>query len=188
MRMGESFRVTTEALSELAAQVAVELEPDGWQRRGRDTLLWGAFTKPLDDGLCATVEFRTASVSSDPWPLPLDVHVGVGYEPATALMPVVTLPWRVALIQRPVLPEADGPIRLAGPSDVARVSRLIASLAAADAVPYAATYASVMELDSALLHQPLPLPPHRRVQSRAVLLAASRRPEAARRVRRRRAT
>ena len=39
-----------------------------------------------------------AGASTDPWPTPLSVHIGAGYEPATALMPVLTLPWEVALL------------------------------------------------------------------------------------------
>lgn len=69
------------------------MEPDGWRRIDRGLQPWAAFTLPLGDGFWATIDLRIAGMRfPDPWPVPLDVRIGAGYEPATDLMPIVTLP------------------------------------------------------------------------------------------------
>lgn len=135
---------------------------------------WAAFTLPLGDGFWATIDLRSAGMKfPDPWPVPLAVRIGAGYEPATDLMPIVTLPWQVALVAEPTLDDDGGRLALNGPDDSDRVANRIIQRSRHDAVAFADRYRSVDALDTALAGTPVAPPDHELVMLRAVLLAAA---------------
>ena len=175
--MDAAFERAARALSGLLSPAAVQLADDGWLRRGGYPRTWSILTKPLESGSSATVEVKVEPISRQTWPLTLATRLGAGYEPATALMEVVSLPWRSALLHKPVRPGADA-LTASGPEDGDRVSDWIIA-AAEEAVSFAGDYPSVAALDAALATDVARHPQHEQVELRAVLLASSGQLEAA---------
>ncbi len=169
-------------MAELAAAVAVGLEPEGWRRRDRGSAAWASFTRSQGDELCATIELRYASVSSSPWPAPLSLRFGVGYEPATALMPVVTMRWHFALVDEAAPDDGRGPLAITGPENITEASDRIVRMVKEHGLKGTERYPSVADLETRLAGAPGSEPAHHEVLDRAVLLAACGRHDAARKL------
>lgn len=87
------------ALSDLADAVSGALREQGWVRRDLDTRRLVVLTHDVGNGVLVTAELRApADWSSPQWPVELVLDVGVGYEPALNLMPLLTMPIHVALL------------------------------------------------------------------------------------------
>jgi hypothetical protein len=98
--------------AELRAAVVDAPGTQGWEERqyGRPLAL---FTLALGDGFVTVAELcRSFGVGAFGWPrdafaptpsVRVSVRIGAGYEPATALMPTVTLP-PVLVLNRPDAP------------------------------------------------------------------------------------
>ena len=171
--MREAWEAVNRALLQLNAAVAAGLEPHGWRRIDRGLQPWAAFALPLGDGFWATIDLRIASMKfPDPWPVPLDLRVGAGYEPATDLMPIVTLPWQVALVDEST-PDSSTGLALNGPEDTDLTANTIIQRSRKQAVAFAEQYRSVDALDTTLAGTASAPPDYEHVTLRAVLLAAA---------------
>lgn len=87
------------ALSDLADAISGELREQGWVRRDLDTRRVVVLTHDVGNGVLVTAELRAPQAWSSPeWPVDLVLDVGVGYEPALNLMPLLTMPTHVTLL------------------------------------------------------------------------------------------
>jgi len=88
--MGRTEQIDA-ALVTLVGVLGDRLAVMGWSTRPVGAVTSGAFTRPTPAGLTATAEIRrNGGRIPDDWPVPLDLVLGVGYEPALALAPLVT--------------------------------------------------------------------------------------------------
>lgn len=89
-----------EALATLASRISEQLSADGWNSRQLDKRSVATLTCATQNGLTAVVEIdRTSSKWPDDWPVEVETRLGVGYEPALNLMPLLTLEPRAILIE-----------------------------------------------------------------------------------------
>lgn len=160
-------------------QLVAELEDAGWDRFLFDGPLSLTFTRQLGGGFQAVIRV-TGSTGSHPGPPILaDVDTGVGYEPATALMPRLTLrpsPLLVPNGEEPEEPDAHGPEGEL--SDLDRFRARVVELARGHAVPLAREYAALDEMEEAL-RADLEDFPEAAIEKLPVFLAAAGRPDEA---------
>jgi hypothetical protein len=89
-----------EALATLASRISEQLSADGWYSRQLDERSIATLTRATQNGLTAVVEIdRSSSKWPDDWPVEVVTRLGVGYEPALNLMPMLTLERRAILIE-----------------------------------------------------------------------------------------
>lgn len=92
-----------QALTTLSDTVVEHLSAEGWNRRvfdddRTDTTL----TRSTQNGIIAVIEIDRSSFRwPDDWPVEVATSLGVGYEPALNLMPLLTLHPRAALLDDP---------------------------------------------------------------------------------------
>jgi hypothetical protein len=90
------------AFDALGAQVAGQLETAGWHRRRLEHPWSFTFTRPARNGVLAVVDvYRRSFTWPDELPVEVEVALGVGYQPALDLMPLLTVYPRAALIEDP---------------------------------------------------------------------------------------
>lgn len=88
------------ALATLASRVAEQLSADGWNRRLLHGYGIATLTRATQSGVCAVVEIdRTSAKWPDDWPVEVEARLGVGYEPALNLMPLLTLDPQAILVE-----------------------------------------------------------------------------------------
>ena len=92
-----------EALAAVARAISERLAATGWQHRdiaGFSALAGvGSWTRDVGNGVLASAEVARAHFQMpERWPTELRVMIGVGYEPALDLMPILTLPPNPILI------------------------------------------------------------------------------------------
>jgi hypothetical protein len=120
------------ALTTLSGSVADRLSAVGWKRRWLDgDPTHATLTRPAQNGITAVVEIRRTSFHwPDDWPIEVTISLGVGYEPALNLMPLLTMSSRAALIvdseQEP--PNRFG-VQLTGPDSVQQAAERIVQFA-----------------------------------------------------------
>jgi hypothetical protein len=103
-----------EALTALGSRLAAQLSATGWKSRRLDDYNVATLTRSLPGGVIVVVEVdRTSFQWPDDWPVEVEVLLGVGYEPALNLMPLLTLHPRAMLVDE---------------SEPGRVNRLTLSL------------------------------------------------------------
>src|SRR4051812_8765809 len=107
------------ALTTLNDSVAAQLSAARWNRRLLDDGRTDAtLTREIHSGVIAVLEIhRTGFRWPDDWPVEIEAVLGVGFEQALNLMPLLTLPPRAALV------DGHGPatsvtIELTGPRSV----------------------------------------------------------------------
>lgn len=90
-------------LDAISDAVALELASTGWRRRvlGRPFGV-EAFTRDLGSGVLATMNIISPWISiGTAWPQTLSVDIGVDFEPALGLTPLLTLPVMPMLVRAP---------------------------------------------------------------------------------------
>ena len=163
------------ALAALQPLVEAGLAPHGWRWLDmgfRPHAL--AFTHDVGDGFWATAAALPEFVWPRQWPTELRLAFGAGYEPAAALMPIVTLRPRVTL-----LPEPDSTMTftLSGPDAVDAVAQQLIEAVLAHGVGFADAHRSIDEMDAELASRG-----EREAPYRAVLQAAAGNHDQARRL------
>ena len=109
-------------------------------------------TRTGDNGVLVAVEIvRTSFNWPLRWPVTIAARMGVGYEPALNLMPLLTLPPRAILVHD----QADGgaaslPVSLAGPGDIIPAAEQIAGWVRLRAAGVASRFADVAAIDAEL--------------------------------------
>jgi hypothetical protein len=88
-----------QAMANLGENIAEQLTAAGWKRRLLHDLATATLTRPMRNGVIAVVEVERTSIQwPDDWPIEVQARLGVGYEPALNLMPLLTLRPRTAII------------------------------------------------------------------------------------------
>ncbi len=89
-----------EALATLASRISEQLSADGWNSRQLDERSVATLTCATQNGVTAVLEIdRTSAKWPDDWPVEVEARLGVGYEPALNLMPLLTLEPRAILVE-----------------------------------------------------------------------------------------
>ncbi len=96
-----------DTVAALVSEITIQLAGDGWQPRHLGPGPLAVFTRPLGDGFAAAGEISRVSRSPGRSAVDVALSVGTGYEPATALMPIVTLRPQPLLVRRPDLGTAS---------------------------------------------------------------------------------
>lgn len=140
------------AVSVLAGSFSAELVASGWIVRDLDVYSVATLTRGTQNGVMATAEInRTSFGWPDDWPVEVAVRLGVGYEPALNLMPLLTLRAGIALVANPETIGWPGfTISLADNGQVAVASRQVAAFVAAHALGFAAQFPDAAAIDEAL--------------------------------------
>lgn len=138
----------------------------------------------LGDGFVAVAEIAQGefAVLGPQWPVKVDVLLGVGYEPATALLAELGLPPRATLVEKPYDPD-DGTadIYLKRASDVGAVVGEIVAVIDRHARTFAAPLSSPAALEAALTDR-AQTDQREEMEGLPLLLAATGEHERARRV------
>jgi hypothetical protein len=176
--------VIEEALGRLVSQLAGHLESDGWRRRSYEVWPLAVFARDIGGGFLATVEVFGWPLGDfrrpERWPVGLFLVFGCGYEPATALMPLVTLAPQAALIaENRSAGDLAPDVTLSGPDSVDRTAAVIAGVITRRGLGFAEQHATVDALDAAMTDRDR-LPADIEVTLRPVLLAAAGRHDRAR--------
>ena len=153
-------------------------------------------TRTADNGVLVAVEIVRTSFNWPPrWPVEIAARIGVGYEPALDLMPLLTLPPRAILVHDHAGGGVAGlPVSLAGPGDVVPAAEQIVGWVQQRAAGLASQFADATAIDAELERwlSAEPARPERArsdggpkerrvgVPDRLALLAAMGRPEQAR--------
>ena len=160
-------------------QLTAQLAQAGWDRFGFDGPLALTFTCRLDDGFCAVVAVTGSASGRGGLPMLAEVGTGVGYEPATALMPRLTLPPSPHLVSTGEAPEdstAHAPDEeLSSEQDLDRFRAHVVELARDHAVSLALPYATPGGTEAALRAE-LEDFPEAAAETLPVFLAATGRP------------
>ena len=150
------------ALALLGTSVAERLLVQGWV--GRD-LSDGSIaavmrtvatvTRTGDNGVVVAVEIIRTSFNWPPrWPVDVAARIGVGYEPALNLMPLLTLPPRAILVHDQAAGGAAGfPVSLAGPGDVRPAAEQIVTWVQQRAAGLVSRFADAAAIDAELERQ-----------------------------------
>lgn len=159
-----------------------ELADAGWDRFPFDGSLTLRFTQRLEDGFWAVATVVGSTGRHPGPPMLADVGTGVGYEPATTLMPRLTLrpsPLLLPTGEAPDEAQAEGLAReLSSQQDLDRFRAHVVELARDHAVPLARPYATLSAMDAALRAE-LEDFPESASQTLPVFLAATGRPDEA---------
>jgi hypothetical protein len=92
----------SEALARLGQGVADRLSAAGWNRRLEGERPIAILTRPTPDGVMTVAKIdRRRFRWPEPWPVEVEVSLGIGYEPALNLMPLLTLLPQAMLITDP---------------------------------------------------------------------------------------
>lgn len=128
-----------------------DLVADGWQRRHLDDRSIATLTRDTGGRVLATVELRrTRFTWPDDWPTEVGVGLGVGFEPALNLMPILTMDTHVALLDADDEDRPRFTVALDGGGDVAFATQWIVAVVTEQAVPYAARFADAAAIEAAL--------------------------------------
>lgn len=141
-----------QAQLELASIVSHDLSGHGWVQRDLDRHSIAVLTRDTGNGVMATAElFRTSFQWPEDWPIEVGVRIGVGYEPALNLMPLLTLDPDVALLAADRQQSRPGfTVTLGDVGDVAAAARNIVAVITDQAVPFARRFADAAAIDAAL--------------------------------------
>jgi hypothetical protein len=151
----DAAEVIEDALDRFVSQLAGHLESDGWRLRTYEVWPLAVFTRDVGGGFLASVEVFGMPLGdflrSGAWPIRLYLVFGCGYEPATALMPLLALAPKAALIteSRPAVDVAQD-VTLSGPDSVDGTAMGIADEINRHGVGFAQQHASVDALDAAM--------------------------------------
>lgn len=147
------------ALSDLADAISGALREQGWVRRDLDTRRLVVLTHDVGNGVLVTAELRAPEVWASPeWPVGLVLDVGVGYEPALNLMPLLTMPVHVTL-----LPDYEPPststftTSMSGVGEVKPVARQIVAIISDHALGVAQRFADADAIERAIPQRQLDL-------------------------------
>lgn len=142
-----------QALTTLSETVTGRLSAAGWNRRVLDDDRTDAtLTRETQNGVIAVIEIhRTSFQWPDDWPVEIEASLGVGYEPALSLMPLLTLDPRAALIHEP----EDGhensfTVELKGPASVAQAAERIVNFVEEHAPTVAQNFPDASAIDEQL--------------------------------------
>jgi hypothetical protein len=140
------------ALSALAGSVAAALAPSGWTSRELDDCGIAALTRQIGDGIIATAELGRASFRSpDDFPIAIGAQLGVGYEAALNLMPLLTLTPTVTLVNNPETSIEPGfLISLDDPDTVESVGRQIVAFVEEHAAAFAQQFPDAESVAAAM--------------------------------------
>jgi hypothetical protein len=119
------------ALTGVADGLRVALTASGWTERALGRRNLASFTRPVGHGVLATAEISRTSMFRwpDDWPVEIGVRVGVGFEPALDLMPLLTLPPKVTLVAHPSMADGVGRVvQLQAEADVPAFTRRVVDL------------------------------------------------------------
>lgn len=139
------------ALVELVRVLGEQLAGSGWSRRPLGAAATGTFTRPTRAGLLATAELRRAGFRfPDGWPVAVRLVLGVGYEPALGLAPLLTVPTFACELADPAAGWLNGAaFELTGTDDIPSVARTLAARADQSADTFADTVDGVDALIAA---------------------------------------
>lgn len=108
-------------------------------------------TRTGDNGVLVAVEIVRTSFNWPPrWPVEIAARMGVGYEPALNLMPLLTLPPRAILVHDQSGGGASFPVSLAGPGDVTPAAEQIVGWVQQRAAGLASRFADAAAIDAEL--------------------------------------
>jgi hypothetical protein len=119
------------ALTGVADGLRAALTASGWTERALGRRKLAVFTRPAGHGVLATAEISRTSMFRwpDGWPVEIGVRVGVGYEPALDLMPLLTLPPAATLVAHPSMADGVGRVvQLQAEADVPAFTRRVVDL------------------------------------------------------------
>jgi hypothetical protein len=141
------------AFDAVTDDVASRLASLGWRRRHLEIFFWQeTFTLDMGDGITATAELqRSPNLVNHGWPTSIDVNLGVGFEPALGLMPLVGTVAMATLIYYPRTDRSSAhSVELDDEGDAARAARDISAFVATHAVEFAARYPDAATVEAAL--------------------------------------
>jgi hypothetical protein len=142
-----------QALTTLSENVAGRLSAAGWSRRVLDDDRTDAtLSRETQNGVIAVVEIhRTSFQWPDDWPVEIEASLGVGYEPALNLMPLLTLDPRAALIHEPEGGHENSfTVELKGPASVAQTAERIVKFVEERAPTVAQNFPNASAIDEQL--------------------------------------
>ncbi|MGI8760244.1 MAG: hypothetical protein ACR2LF_02870 [Jatrophihabitantaceae bacterium] len=142
-----------QALTTLSATVADRLSAAGWSRRVLDGDRTDAtLTRSTQNGVIDVIEIhRTSFQWPDDWPVEVETSLGVGYEPALNLMPLLTVHLRAALIDDPEHGRTNSfTVQLTGRDDVDQAAQRIVQFANDHASAYAEHFPDAAAIDGHL--------------------------------------
>jgi hypothetical protein len=138
------------AVDDVVDEIARRLAAHGWRRRQLDLPWMDTLSLDLAGGIIATVDLsRAALQGGDQWPREIRVHLGVGWEPALGLRPLVTLPVWAELISQSGNRDAFS-VELPDSRGVEAAADEITTYVDEHALAFAATYPSIEAIDVAL--------------------------------------
>jgi hypothetical protein len=162
------------AAATVAAFVAAltkELEPRGWRQRKANAVMLGTWTTSLADGFTAIAEVVFVHVlPRTRLPVRVQFLHGVGYEPATELLPALGLPVMYTVLADPSSYTADAAMSLSDQTDLDALAHEVAELASGPWAQFAREHADTELIDAGLAAKPTR--PHA-LTWRVVLLAAA---------------
>jgi hypothetical protein len=139
---------TDRALDSVAVAVAANLAASGWRRRRLGIWWLDTFTRELAGGVLGTVEVqRLVAAFGEEWPTDVRVYLGVGYEPALGLMPLVALAPVATLVNDDA---ASRVVTLHDEGEVAQSAREIAAFVDEHAATVAARFPDADRVAEAL--------------------------------------
>lgn len=135
----------SQVVDAIADAIAVELASTGWRRRAPGRLFGlETFTRDLGSGVLATINVIPPLISiGTAWPKELLVDIGVDFEPALDLTPLLTLPVMPMLVRAPTTDgRSNGEVRIAGDraDQRAEAVREIVTVYATQAVEFAGRF------------------------------------------------
>lgn len=141
-----------EALVMLGRAVTDELTAAGWAPRELGGHSITTLTRDTRNGVIAAVELgRTSLRWPDRWPVEIGVRLGVGYEPALDLMPLLILRPAVSLVRNPRTSGRSGfTISLRATQDVGSAGRQIVAFINENALPFAEQFPDAAAIETAL--------------------------------------
>lgn len=147
-------------MAAVVGAVATELVPAGWVRRPLGDPSSSTFTRAVGGGMILTAQIGRFGFSV-PAALPtrLRLRVGVGYEPALGLMPLLTARPAAGIVEDPALGGLEGVVELPDEHAVPAVARQVLALIDAHAGPFGQEFPDVDALIAALTE---PVPPRHR--------------------------
>ena len=158
--MPEDAEHIEHTLARLARTVSDALTASGWQTRQLGPPTGVALTRTTRNGVMATAQLTlTPSRRGNGWPVEIRVRLGVGYEPALNLMPLLTLRPVLTLLDNPDTPGPAGYTRtLHSAEDIDTTSRPIITVIDEHAPAFAEQFSTPADIEAAL-RPTHPIPP-----------------------------
>ena len=158
--MPEDAEHIEHTLVRLARTVSDALTASGWQTRQLGPPTGVALTRTTRNGIMATAQLTlTPSRRGAGWPVEIRVRLGVGYEPALNLMPLLTLRPVLTLLDNPDTPGPAGYTRtLHSAEDIDTTNRPIITFIDEHAPAFAEQFATPADIEEAL-RPTHPIPP-----------------------------